>query len=415
MCDILVATPKFTKNGNMLFAKNSDREPNEAQKIEYIPRKKHEENYVKMTYTNFPQVKETYAVVLSRPWWMWGAEMGTNEFGLAIGNTAVFTNQKKEKKGILGMDMIRLALERKRYAKDALNFIIEIIENYGQGGSGSYKHTFLYHNSFIIADPKDAYVLETAGKHWAAKKIENFYSISNALTLSDDWDFASDSIVTLSKRNNFNFAKYFSDKFYTHFAHGRERRAFTYKMLERGENEIDVPYMMKILRSHHTRNFEPLRSSMKSVCMHYGGNLTPSQTANSQISDLKSNTHWFTGESIPCLSIFKPFFFVSPFWLKDENPTNKYGKNFWWKGEFLHRKLQMNYSKYIEEFKKERDKIQNKILALAKIKDGKITKESFDLEIKFIEKWTKLVGEENSTPRYKRIWKKINMQAGMSI
>lgn len=415
MCDILVATPKFTKNGNMLFAKNSDREPNEAQKIEYIPRKKHEENYAKMTYTNFPQVKETYAVVLSRPWWMWGAEMGANEFELAIGNTAVFTNQKKEKKGILGMDMIRLALERKRYAKDALNFIIEIIENYGQGGSGSYKHTFLYHNSFIIADPKDAYVLETAGKHWAAKKIENFYSISNALTLSDDWDFASDSIVTLSKRNNFNFAKYFSDKFYTHFAHGRERRAFTYKMLERGENEIDVPYMMKILRSHHTRNFEPLRSSMKSVCMHYGGKLTPSQTANSQISDLKSNTHWFTGESIPCLSIFKPFFFVSPFWLKDENPTNKYGKNFWWRAEFFHRKFQMSYGKYIEEFKKERDKIQNKILALAKIKDGKITKESFDLEIKFIEKWIKLIGEENSTLRYKRIWKKINMQASMSI
>ena len=126
------------------------------------------------------------------------------------------------------MDMIRLALERKRNAKDALNFIIDIVENYGQGGSGSYEHKFLYHNSFIIADPKDAYVLETAGKHWAAKKIGNFYSISNALTLEKDWDFASDSIISLSKKNNFNFAKYFSNKFYTHFAHGREREERIY-------------------------------------------------------------------------------------------------------------------------------------------------------------------------------------------
>ncbi len=415
MCDILVATPKFTRNGSMLFAKNSDREPNEAQKVEYIPRKKHEENYVNMTYTSFPQVEETYAFVLSRPWWIWGAEMGANEFGLTIGNTAVFTNQKKEKKGILGMDMIRLALERKRNAKDALNFIIDIIENYGQGGSGSYEHKFLYHNSFIIADRKEAYVLETSGKNWAAKMIEKFYSISNALTLSDDWDFASDPVVSLSKKNNFNFAKHFSDKLYTHFAHGKERRDFTYKMLEQGEGRINVPYIMKILRSHQTNNFDPLHTSMKNVCMHYGGKLKPSQTANSQISDLSSDTHWFTGESIPCLSVFKPFFFASPFWPEEEKITNKYSNNFWWRAEFFHRKFQISYAKYIEEFKKERDEIQIKILALAKIKDKKITKESFDMEIEFVDKWIKKIAKEKPTTKYQRIWKKINMQAGMHI
>jgi len=413
MCDILVATPKSTKNKSMLFAKNSDREPNEAQVVEYIPRKKHQEDYVKITYGTFPQASETYAVVLSKPWWIWGTEMGANEFGLAIGNTAVFTNQKKEEKGILGMDMVRLALERKKYAKDTLNFIIEIIENYGQGGSGSYEHKFLYHNSFIIADKKEAYVLETAGIHWAAKKINRFYSISNALTLTDDWDFASDSVE--SKKSNFNFAKHFSDKLYTHFAHGRDRRNFTYKMLKMRAGEIDVSFMMEILRSHHTENFNPLHPSMKSICMHYSGKLIPSQTASSQISDLGLDTHWFTGESNPCFSVYKPFFFESPFWIKEKDVNNKYGKNFWWRAEFLHRKLQMNYDKYIREFTRERDAIQNEIFALAKSKDGKITKRSFDLEIEFIEKWTKVVSSEKPSRRYNKIWKKINMLAGMSI
>ena len=117
MCDILVATPRATEKGIMIFAKNSDREPNEAQILEFIPRIKHEDEKVKLTYVEFSQVRETYAVLLSRPWWMWGAEMGANEFGLAMGNTAVFTKLKVSQRGITGMDIIRLALERTKNQK----------------------------------------------------------------------------------------------------------------------------------------------------------------------------------------------------------------------------------------------------------------------------------------------------------
>lgn len=195
MCDILVATPKATGIGCTIFAKNSDREPNESQVIEFMPRARHSENEVKLTFGTMPQVKETYAILVSRPWWTYGAEMGVNEFGVAIGNVAVFTKEPYEEKGILGMDMVRLALERTRSAKETLRFLIDLIEDYGQGGNYSYEKKFRYHNSFIAADPREAWVLETAGRYWVAKKVADIYSISNALTIDSDWDLAHDDVM----------------------------------------------------------------------------------------------------------------------------------------------------------------------------------------------------------------------------
>jgi len=369
MCDILVATPDSTKEGIMIFAKNSDRDPNEAQILEFIPRQKHGEKritYVEFPHAKFPQAKETYAVILSRPWWMWGAEMGANEFGLVIGNTAVFTKLKVPEKGILGMDIVRLALERTKSSREALDFIISLIEEYGQGGNGNYEHKLLYHNSFIIADKSEAWVLETAGNHWVAKQVKEIYSISNALTIGNDWDLASESVENLAKEQpNFSFAKYFSDRFYTYFARGRERRAFTYKKLSEKKGEITLEYMMQILRSHQVEDFEPSKGSMRDICMHFGGLTRPSQTASSQISELYDDlpVHWFTGTSLPCLIIFKLIYFEGGIPDLGGNPTNKYDpKSYWWRFELFHRKSQTNYKAYISEFAMERDQLQRRII-----------------------------------------------------
>jgi len=420
MCDILVATPKATEEKVMLFAKNSDRDPNEAQVLEVIPRQKHEEETVKLTYVEFPQAKETYAVILSRPWWIWGAEMGVNEFGLAIGNTAVFTKEKIPEKGILGMDMIRLALERTKTSKEALHFIIDIIESHGQGGNGSYEHRLLYSNSFIIADPQEAWVLETAGKHWVAKKIESIYSISNALTIDDDWDLASESVEKLAKNSNFSFAKHFSDRFYTHFAHGRERRAFTYRKLKEREGEITFEYMMEILRSHSFEPYSPEKGSMRDICMHYGGLTRPSQTASSQISELGKDIHWFTGTSLPCLSIFKPISFEGGI-PESEVPTNRYNpKNYWWRIEKFHRLFQTSYQRYIEEFSKERDELQMEVIRQTRgLKENEslaeLTKWAFEKEKELVEKWEGKIARGRYSFFYGRNWKKVNERAGIGF
>ena len=71
MCDTLVALGNSTKDGSVLFAKNSDREPNEAHNILYLPRKRHEKDAkVNCTYISLPQVQETNEVLLLKPFWI---------------------------------------------------------------------------------------------------------------------------------------------------------------------------------------------------------------------------------------------------------------------------------------------------------------------------------------------------------
>ena len=146
------------------------------------------EGTLRCTYIDIPQVKHTHAVLLLKPFWMWGAEMGANEHGVVIGNEAVFTRMPVEKTAALtGMDLIRLGLERSHSAAEALDSIITLLETYGQGGNGGFTHPFYYHNSFIIADHREAWVLEAAGKEWAVEKVSGVRSISNAITIGSTW------------------------------------------------------------------------------------------------------------------------------------------------------------------------------------------------------------------------------------
>jgi secernin len=72
---------------------------------------------------------------------MWGAEMGSNEHDVVIGNEAIFsieTDRLKAKEliepGLLGMDLVRLGLERAESALQALDIITDLLEKHGQSG-----------------------------------------------------------------------------------------------------------------------------------------------------------------------------------------------------------------------------------------------------------------------------------------
>src|SRR4051794_38373653 len=123
-CDTSVVLGSITADGSTIFAKNSDRSPNEAQPLSHYPRRTYPAGAtVRTQYIEIPQVEQTWEVIGSRPCWLWGFEMGVNEWGVAIGNEAVHTREPSEAAALLGMDIIRLALERSTSADAAVDVI----------------------------------------------------------------------------------------------------------------------------------------------------------------------------------------------------------------------------------------------------------------------------------------------------
>src|SRR4051794_35793294 len=186
-CDTSVALGAATVDGATIFAKNSDRSANECQTLQHIPRRQHERGAtVQCQYMAIPQVSATWELLGSRPYWLWGYEMGVNEWGVAIGNEAVLSREPDEEVALIGMDLVRLGLERARTADEAVRVIGTLVEEYGQGGSCEAGFFRTYHNSFIVADPASAWVLETAGHRWAARRVRDRAAISNLFTITDD-------------------------------------------------------------------------------------------------------------------------------------------------------------------------------------------------------------------------------------
>ena len=265
MCDTFVALSTSTADGSVIFAKNSDREPNEAQVLEFHPgRTFRGGEAIRCTYVEIPQVRETLAVLLCRPFWMWGAEMGANEKGLVIGNEAVFTRMPTSRKGALtGMDLVRLALERAVTAEQGVETIIQLLSDHGQAGvCGFEDKRMTYHNGFLCADPREAWVLETAGPLWVTRRVDGFASISNGLTIGETFDACHpDAVRTARQRGwlktgeTFDFARCFSDWFYTTFSACRTRQARSFRLLnaEGGAGQevgIEVASVLRILRDH---------------------------------------------------------------------------------------------------------------------------------------------------------------------
>ncbi|MEK7264633.1 MAG: peptidase family C69 [Pseudomonadota bacterium] len=299
MCDTLAVK----RGGAIWFAKNSDREPGEEQRVEiHPPAREASPGKLRCTYIEIEQAQARRGVALSRPSWMWGAEMGVNDAGVAIGNEAVFSKSiLKKGEALLGMDLVRLGLERAASAEEAASVIIALLERWGQGGGAGYRdRNFRYDNSFLIADKRDIIVLETAGREWAMKKAPEAWSISNTYTLGADFDRASHGAGEDFKGAHETFAM-------PRLACAADRRAATVALATSAPQEMSLTALAGMLRRHAAGDgFD--QGSNRDVCMHASGLLRPHASTTSMIVRLSDGPprFAFTGTLQPCISLFKP-------------------------------------------------------------------------------------------------------------
>jgi secernin len=178
-------------SGRTLFGKNSDRPVAEAQVVE-VHGARRVGGPLRTQYLAIPDAGASQ-LLGSRPTWLWGLEHGVNEHRVAIGNEKVWTVEDPHAvpPALLGMDLVRLGLERGHSAEDALDVMTALLDEYGQGGSGEPDADEPYWSSFLVADPRGAWIMETSGRTWAARRVEDGASISNRIALRTDWTRAS--------------------------------------------------------------------------------------------------------------------------------------------------------------------------------------------------------------------------------
>ncbi len=394
MCDTLAVV----SSDGVLFAKNSDRDPNEAQFLDWQPRAKHGPGArVRCTWLELPQAPATHAVLLSRPFWMFGAEIGANEHGVAIGNEAVFTREPYAATGLTGMDLVRLALERAASADEAVQVIVKLLEQYGQGGGcGHENRAFTYHNSFLVADPRGAYVLETAGSHYATERVTGTRSISNLLTIPA-------------------FARAHSDRIKTRVASGRARLARTAELGRLAKSPADL---MALLRDHGTGRRWPVyaraNGAMRAPCMHAGGLLAASQTTASWVAELRAgqSRHWVTATAAPCLAVWKPVRVTEPLDLGPE-PSDRFDPStLWWKQERLHRSLIADPSQLADAYVAERDALEAQ-LGLEQSEPAESFARADALLARWIERIAPLALRDRRPSIARAYWRKRDARAGL--
>jgi len=379
MCGTMVALGNATVDGSVLFAKNSDREPNEAQELVFVPAADFEDgDQVACTYVSIPQVPHTHAVLLARPYWIWGAEMGANEHGVVIGNEAVFSKVPAGKEpGLIGMDFLRLGLERGATARQALDVITSLLVKYGQSGNCGHTHGLYYHNSYLIADPEEAWVLETVDRMWIAEKVRDVRSISNGFTIRREWDLASDDVVDYAiekgwcrSAEEFDFAACYADFIFTRFSFSGDRHCRTLELLDSRKGQLREEDMMAILRDHGSKadtHWTPAGGLAKvSVCWHAGpGPIRNSQSVGSMVSRLTRDeqTHWLTGTSAPCTSIFKPVWMDAGLPDLGDCPEGTYSNgSLWWQHETMHREVLRDFAARLPLVKEEQGKLEKGFL-----------------------------------------------------
>ena len=376
MCDTLTALSGATARGAALFAKNSDRERNEAQSLEMTPRRVGGER-LRVTYITIPDAPANHACLLSRPFWMWGAEMGVNEHGVAIGNEALHSViPAQRKRALTGMDLVRLGLERASTAAQAVEVITGLLERHGQGGDCGHLSRFYYHNGFIIADPREAYVLETVGRWWAVERVKKHRALSNAYSIGKSYDGVSSGLAAHAKAQGwthgfsgrFDVAANLIDEARDAVSFGRGRCARGHDLLARAAPRITPLEMMAMLRDHgDAPDWTPAKTVGRTICMHAATGPRRSQSVGSMVSELRPGrmVHWVTGTSAPCTSIFKPVLFETGLPYHGQEPNDWHDPHsLWWRHEETHRTMLRDLPSALAAIAPERDALESAFVGL---------------------------------------------------
>jgi secernin len=316
VCDTLAAVGTH----GTLFAKSSDRPAGELQIVESFERRA-PASALRTQYLTIPDPGAA-ALVGSRPAWLWGLEHGVNEHRVAVGNEMLWTTSdpRSAPPALIGMDLVRLALERATDADAAVDVIADLLARYGQGGAAEADPPKTYFSSFLVADPQRAWVLETSGNTWAARPVGPGAgaAISNRITLRDDWTIASPDVDVGTDFDRFRRPGSPTE-------HADRRLALTRPAVASGADDTTPEDLVGLLRDHGGERWGRPDDSTGTVvapppadapsptgvtvCMHLRGDQTTNGSMVALLpTDPDAPSRAWIALGSPCCSVFVPVF-----------------------------------------------------------------------------------------------------------
>lgn len=276
--ECFIALNPHSEENCVIYGRNSLQSEGEVQEVVYFPSSEDSES-VQCDGGAKIDCNQRLAVILSRSAGLWGGESGANSKNVTVGIT--WSDGEPTGEGLKSTDIVRLTLERSSSADEAISVIAALNDSNGNDASKF---------SFIICDPKEAWLLSVGGKLWAAEQVTTGYHriSTSGLAVTSKIDKSSDGLGEKLKEcglwdgsGDLDFAKSFS-------------ASPTNKEWSGAEPPVDGTFkltdMFEILRTTGT---ESAQSSHVSTLIASG-----------------ISCHWFTATPNPRESVFKPFVFA---------------------------------------------------------------------------------------------------------
>jgi dipeptidase len=277
---------------------------------------------VQTQHFQLPQARQTFAVLGNQPLNTWGYQHGINAHEVVAACAVWQSKLAAEQPGLTGTDLVRLVLERCLSARQGFDLLTGLVSRHGQcrsmgrsQGPGENDHIFL------LADAKEAYIVEAAGSAWASLECRGVRAVSDVGLIRQDWQRLSPGLAEEAIKHGWwpddgsklDFGASLAAK-----GAGREsalrRWGRATLLLEEQNGHIDTSIFRRLLADHHEGNAEvdPLatRGSI-SLCRHVGPGQATATTA-SFIAELgrgpEQATMAWCAFGPPCAGVYLPLF-----------------------------------------------------------------------------------------------------------
>jgi hypothetical protein len=323
-CDMVVALGNATAAEPALFGQNCHRPLRESQNLRMEPGRDFSlGEKIRTQFLELPQARKTCTVLGIQPQGHWGYLHGLNQHQLVMGCANLRMKLRCPGPALLGTDLVRLVLERCAGARQGVDLLTDLVERHGQGLFSGCPDELEGDHGFLIADPGEAFAVETSGRYWVSQEIYRVRAVSDVSVVRQDWSRIARGLAGEA----INLGWWPADGSKLDFAgalrtasgglaSGLRRWGRATLLLEEQHGQLDVPFLRGLLGDHsedpryQTDPLEPSDGPM-TLCQH-SGPASATATSASFVAALHRNPNrvpmLWCAFGPPCLNIYFPIF-----------------------------------------------------------------------------------------------------------